>query len=287
MKGKKIVGFDIFNYAFFFVAMILCVFPVLHIFAKSLSGNTVVMQGLVGFWPKDFQLDTYKQVLMDTTFLRSIGVSVFITVFGTIASVFLTAITAYPLSKKELKGSKLILGLFIFSWMCGPAIIPMYILINKLGLINSVFSLILPVVINSYNLLIMKSNYESLPPSLTEAAKIDGASNIRILFSIAMPLCKATLATLAVFYALGYWNSFINAYMFINTPESRPLQLYLYELINAATFSTMNPADPTSITAPDTLRSAAVIISIVPMMCIYPFFQKYFVSGVMLGSVKE
>lgn len=288
---KSFAAFDITNYLIFLTICFICLLPFLHLLAKSLSDKNSVIRGDVTLWPINFQLGTYAYVLGNTQFSKSLLATVFVTVVGTFMSVFLTSITAYPLSKTYLKGRKLILYAFVFAWMCGPSIVPIYLLMKYLGLLNNLFSLILVDVIWCFNMLVMKSYFESIPEELCESGQIDGASNIRTLFSIILPVCKPVIATICVFSAFGYWNMYFYPYLFITRSNIKPLQLYIYDLIYTSINgdSLNNASDMGSKyldIVPDIVRSTTVFISIVPIMLIYPFVQKYFVKGSMLGSVK-
>lgn len=285
--GERI--FTYLNYTFFIVLGILTLFPFLHIVAKSLSGEAAVISGSVTIFPIDLQFGTYKWVLGNQQFLNSLYITVLITVIGTVLGLLVTVLCAYPLSKPGLVARKPLLLIFIFTMVFNGGLIPTYMLMNQLGLVNTVGSLFLPGLVNVFNMLIVKNYFESLPDGLEESAKLDGASNVRILFSVMIPLSMPVLATVGLFYAVMLWNSYFNALIYITTPALKPLQLYLKELI-ASTEEILKIAGTVDVSnlsqTPETVRAASIITATIPIICVYPFLQKHFVKGVLVGSVK-
>ncbi|MNI07923.1 Trehalose transport system permease protein SugB [compost metagenome] len=263
--------------------------PFANVFSKSVSAEWAVISGKVGLLPVDFQLDTMKFVVTSNSFLKSLGVSIYITVIGTLLCMLLTAVTAYPLSKRHLPGIGFVLLLFVFTMLFSGGMIPNYLLIRELGLINSLWSLILPALIGVFNLLVIKSFYESLPESLEESAKLEGAGNLLILFRIILPLSGPVLATISLFYAVYFWNDFFGPMLYINNPSLKPLQLYLRDIVMEADSVQMGlnkTVDEMMNITPEGIRSATVIASTVPILLVYPYLQKYFIKGVLIGSVK-
>jgi putative aldouronate transport system permease protein len=288
-RKSRFTAFDVFNYLFFTIICAVCLIPIIHILAKSLSDANSVIRGDVTLWPLHVRFDSYVYIAGNASFLRALGISVLLSTGGTAISVILTAMTAYPLSKVTFRGRKLVLYVFVFTWLFTPSIVPLYFLMKTLGLLNNILSLILVDVIWCFNMLIVKSYFESVPESLSEAAQIEGASNARTLFQIIIPLSKPIIATIAVYSAFGYWNMYFYPIMFISKPALRPLQLYIYELIMNSRNFTGNATDDASryvASVPDIVRSATVFVSIIPIMAVYPFVQKHFVKGLLLGSVK-
>lgn len=283
--------FTVINYMMFTLLAMATLFPFLNLVAKSLSGEAAVISGQVKLIPIDFQTSTYKFVLDNKQFINSFKVTIFITVVGTFLCILMTAISAYPLSKPDLKGRKILLLLFVFTMLFSGGLIPNYLLMQNLNLTNKVWALILPGLVNTYNMLIIKNYFESLPESLEESAKLDGASNMIILFKIVLPLSKPVLATISLFFAVSFWNSYFSAMIYITRPELKPLQLYLKELI-ASTMDVLNtsmgPVDVDSAMnmTTESVQAASIITATLPIICVYPFLQKYFVKGVMIGSVK-
>lgn len=284
--------FTVFNYTFFVLFGVATLFPFLNLIAKSFSGEAAVISGKVTMWPIDFQTGTYRYVMGNKQFINSFEVTIFITIVGSLMCLFMTTITAYPLSKQRLKGRGVLMIIYIFTMLFSGGLIPHYLLMQKLGLVNKIWVLILPGLVSVYNMLIIKSSFEGIPDSLEESAKLDGASNITILFRIVVPLSKPVLATIALFFGVGFWNSYFSAMVYITKPELKPLQLYLKELL----YSTMDvlsksgtgPVDVDSAmnTTPEAVQAASIITATLPIVCLYPFLQKYFVKGVMIGSVK-
>ncbi|GAB2670309.1 carbohydrate ABC transporter permease [Paenibacillus thermoaerophilus] len=281
--------FNVFNYVFFTLMGITTLLPFVNLIAKSLSSEAAVISGIVNLWPIGFQLGTYKFVLQDAAFMNSMKISIFLTAVGTALSLFMTTITAYPLSKPRLRGRKWFLLMFIFTMLFSGGLIPTYLLMHKLHLVNTLPVLFLPAMVNVYNMLIIKSYFEGLPDSLEESAKLDGAGNLRILFFIALPLSLPVLATIALFFAVYFWNDYFNAMIYISNPSLKPMQLFLKELLlSSGDFmrnETLN-VDAALNTSPQSIQAASIMIATVPILLVYPFLQKYFVKGVLVGSVK-
>jgi putative aldouronate transport system permease protein len=288
---KKTIGdwfLDICVYTALLLSGIITLLPMLNVLSKSLSDESAVISGKVGILPVGFQLDTMKYVVSSSQFLHSISVSLIVMVVGTVLAIMLTALTAYPLSKKHLPGIPFVLIMFIFTMLFNGGIIPNYLLMKELHLINSLWSLMLPALISVFNLLVIKSYYESLPEALEESAKMDGARNFTILFRIILPLSTPVIATIALFYAVYFWNDYFHPMLYISKASLKPLQLYLRDIVMDADSSTAlnKSVDDMMNISPEGIRSATVIASIIPMLLVYPFLQKHFVKGVLIGSVK-
>lgn len=282
------VSFDIVNYSMFLLLGVLTLAPFLHVLAKSVSSQGAVVAGKVTFYPIGFQLDTFKMIINNSLFLNSFQVSVTVTLTGTFLSLLITCITAYPLSKPGLKGRNYFLLMYIFVMVFQGGMIPDYLLVRSLGLMDTMWALILPKMLWVFNLLIMKNYFEELPEGLEEAAKMDGASYFRILFQIIAPISMPVMATIALFYAVGYWDAYFNALLYISTPENKPLQLYLFEMITQSQKKLeemVNFEESMNLTT-ESMRSAAIIATSVPILLVYPYLQKYFVKGIVIGSVK-
>lgn len=279
---------DFFVYFVLLLSGLATLLPLANILSKSISDESAVVSGKVGILPVGFQLDTMKYVVSSSQFLHSIGISLLITIVGTVLAILVTALTAYPLSKRHLPGISFIMLLFIFTMMFNGGIIPNYLLMKKLHLINSLWSLMLPALISVFNMLVIKSYYESLPEALEESAKMDGARNFTILFRIILPLSVPVIATIALFYAVYFWNDYFHPMLYINDASLKPLQLYLRDIVlNADSSNALNKStDDLMNTSPEGVRSATVIASIIPMLLVYPYLQKHFVKGVLIGSVK-
>lgn len=282
------IGLDLFSYAVLILMAAATLLPFANVLSKSVSEEWAVVSGRVGIFPVGFQLHTMGYVVTSSQFIQSFLISVLVTVVGTLLSILITAVTAYPLSKRQLPGMGVIMVLFVFTMMFNGGIIPNYLLMKNLGLINSLWSLVLPAIISVFNMLVIKSYYESLPEALEDSAKMDGASTYTILFRIILPLSGPVLATIALFYAVYYWNDFFHPMLYINDPSLKPLQLYLRDIVmDADSSSALNKSvDDMMNVSPEGVRAATVIASTIPILLVYPFLQKYFIKGVLIGSVK-
>jgi putative aldouronate transport system permease protein len=271
------------------IASLTCTLPFVHVVAKSLSEDAYVIANKVYLWPAGFTLEAYEKIFADASIMRSLYVSVIVTVLFTVIGMIVTICAAYPLSRKQLKGRSVLTFLFVFTLYFSGGIIPDYMLINSLGMLDTIWSLVLPLSFSAFNMLILKSSIaSSIPDSLEESARIDGAGHFRILFSIVLPLSKPILATLSLFYAVGRWNAYQDALFYIKqNTELRPLQLKLYYLVIQASESFQLEAVTVSLSNPEVLKASVVVFATLPIICVYPFIQKYFVRGVMLGAVKE
>ncbi|MEK8130422.1 carbohydrate ABC transporter permease [Paenibacillus filicis] len=288
---KKTIGdwsLDFLIYLVLLLCGLATLLPIVNILSKAISEESAVVSGKVGIFPVGFQLDTMKYVVSSSQFLHSIGISLLITVAGTLLAILITALTAYPLSKRHLPGISFIMLLFIFTMMFNGGIIPNYLLMKQLHLINNLWSLILPALISVFNMLVIKSYYESLPEALEESAKMDGARNLTILFRIIIPLSVPVIATIALFYAVYFWNDYFHPMLYINDAGLKPLQLYLRDIVmDADSSNAVNKSvDDMMNVSPEGIRAATVIASIIPMLLVYPYLQKHFVKGVLIGSVK-
>lgn len=288
-RGKPEIAFSIFNYIFFTLLCIVMVYPFWHVIMMSLSSVEATAKGGVFLWPKGFNLETYAKVFNDPSIWSGYFTTILVTLSGTFFGTLFTATTAYPLSKKYLPFSKAMLLLVLFTMLFSGGMIPGYLLMKNLGLIDNRLSLILPGLVSAYNVIIMKSFFQSLPESLEESAKIDGATEVTVFWKSILPLSKATIATIALFTAVGYWNDYFSTVLYINTKERWALQAVLrYMLTNtnqAMQSAGVSVAAATNVTAA-TIKSASVVVATVPILCVYPFVQKYFVKGVMIGGVK-
>ena len=280
---------DIICWLVIAAASISCVLPFLHIAAKSLSDNAFVIANKVVLWPKGLTFSAYNKIFHDASILRSLYVTVIVTVVFTAIGMFLTVCASYALSRPELKGRKVFTFLIMFTYYFAAGTIPDYLLMNGLHMLDTIWCLILPLCFAPYNLLIMKNSMSgSIPESLIESARLDGASHFRILTSIVVPLSKPIMATIALFYAVGRWNAYSDALYYIKQrTDLRPLQLKLYYLIVAATESFQTEGvTTTAMTNPEVLKAACIIFAALPIICVYPFLQKYFVKGTLVGAVK-
>ncbi len=280
------------DWVFVFICVIIsliCVIPMINLLARSLSGVDFLVKHEVYLWPKGWNLEAYKTVLSDPKYVRSFVWTAVLTVICTILSLFMTTICAYPLIFPRLKGRGFINILITITMFFNAGTIPNYLLMKDYGLLENPLVLIVPGCLSVYNMIIMRSFFYGIPDSLRESAEIDGASFFRILTSIYVPLSKPVMATLALFYAVGRWNGYYDALMYIKKKkELYPLQLLLYNILN--NINQVEVATQEGFSAPglsESLKAAIVMFSTIPILCIYPFLQKYFIHGVTLGAVKE
>lgn len=291
---KKSLSYRIFlviNTTLLIVLALSCLYPFLNMFAISLSTNEAVMTGNVSIWPQGFNIEAYSRILKEAQFWTGYKNTLIYTVVGTLVSLGMTIICAYPLSRKKLVGRKYILLFMIFTMYFGGGLIPSYLLIKNLGMMNTLAAIVLPGAISVYNMLIMKTFFQGIPESLIEAAQIDGMGHWGILCKIVIPLSKPILATMTLFYAVGYWNDWFTPLIYMNSNSKYPVTLFLRDIVMGVTLQAQSgqAIDATSATnvMAQTMQSATVMLVTIPILCIYPFVQKHFVKGVMLGSVKE
>lgn len=280
--------FEAFLIVCVFIFVMLCLAPFLHIIAISLSSNRAITSGEVTLFPIEFNWEAYSKVFSDVSMIRSLGFTIILTVATTLLCMVFSVAAAYPLTKENLKGRRFFMYLIIITMFFSGGIIPEYLLIRDLHMINSVWSLILPGLISPFNLIILISFFNNIPPSLEESAEIDGSSHLHTLIKIVLPLSMPVLATLALFYAVGRWNGFQDSLMYINNSDLYPIQLKLYQMVqnNMVTELTQMEGSNRTALTPESLKAASVVFATVPILLVYPWLQKYFVSGVMLGAVK-
>jgi putative aldouronate transport system permease protein len=267
--------------------VVVTLYPFVNIIARSFSGERQIRAGEVTLWPKGFNLTTYEIVFKDSMFWRNYGNTVLYTVVSTVVAMILTTCYAYVLSKKHLKGRGLLIGIAVFTMFFTGGLIPNYVLITSLGLKNSIWAMALPNAISVFNLLVMKAFFESLPDELEEAAQIDGLSTYGILLRIVLPLSKAVVATMVLFYSVSFWNSWFSAFLYMDRTELMPVTVYLRNLIAGATTGGNAGAGTEQLSqVAANIQSVTIVLTALPILCLYPFVQRYFVSGVMLGAVK-
>ncbi|WP_284640636.1 carbohydrate ABC transporter permease [Paenibacillus silviterrae] len=279
---------DLMIHLFIGIALLLCLIPFLHILSISLSSNRAIMSGEVTVFPIEISLEAYKKVLQDISMLKSMSFTVMLTVIYTVSCMVMSIIAAYPLTKSYLRGKKFFMVLIIITMFFSGGIIPEYILIKELHLVNSMWALILPLLISPFNLIILINFFQSIPSSLHESAEIDGASHFRVLWQIVIPLSMPVIATLSLFYAVNRWNGFMDSLFYITDPKMYPLQLKLYQLIMNNMINDLMQLEGTQVVQflPESLKAASVMFATIPILVVYPWLQRYFVSGIMLGAVK-
>lgn len=271
------------------VLSLTCIFPFIHVAAKSISGKSQVLAQNVFFWPKDITFDAYISIFNDGTLTHAMVYTIELTVIFTILGMIVCTCAAYPLSKKRLKFRSGISLFLLFSMYFSAGLIPEYLLMKKLGLLNTMWVLILPLIFSPYNTLIMKSFLQStIPDSLEESAFLDGATNFQILGKIVLPLSKPIIATLSLFYAVGRWNAYADAkYYVFRVRALQPLQYILSNMILSSGMDAISLSEGSMAqNTPEVIQAAAIMFATLPILCVYPFVQKYFVKGVMIGAVK-
>ncbi|MDI6619151.1 MAG: carbohydrate ABC transporter permease [Clostridiales bacterium] len=286
---KKIDFFDIVNYVFLVIIAVIMLYPFVNAIAISFSTYDGYLKNPFMVITTEWSLEGFKYVFKNGLIMRSYGNTVFVVVSATLLGLFFTIIMAYPLSKRNLRGKKVFMYLLIFTMMFNGGLIPNFYLIKSLGWLDKYWALIIPGALGAYNVILMKSFFEGIPSSLVEAAKIDGASDITVLVKIMLPLSTPIIATIALFIAVGQWNNFFNALIYMRSPQKWTLQLVLREILMSAQTQLLSVAGDTAnlnTIPPETLRYATLVVSVVPIMCVYPFLQKYFVQGITLGAVK-
>ena len=290
-KGERVFYF--LNGLFLLLFAVVCLYPVLCIIAGAISDPKQVGLGLVTFYPKGFSLEGFRLVLKDKWILNGFGMSVFYTVAGTAINIVLTFITAYALSRRELMGRTFISLLFAFTMWFSGGIIPTYLLVRNMGMINTVWALLLPGAMSVWNMIVCRTFLQNtIPEELFDAASIDGAGYVRYMLTIALPLSKAIIAVLVLWYAIAHWNAYFNALIYITNKKLKPFSLYLREYLVQQ--NTMDIAELTAgeevrmdlLGTSELMKNALTLISCLPLWILYPFVQKYLVKGVMIGSVK-
>ena len=284
-RGYRV--FQVVNGVLLTGVVLVTLFPFVNIIARSFSAEHYIRSGQVAFWPRGINLTTYRTVTSDPIFWTNYRNTVLYTVVCTAISIVLTTCFAYVLAKKHLKGRGLLIGIAVFTMFFNGGLIPNYVLVSSLGLRNTIWALALPNAINVFNLLVMKAFFESLPEELEEAAAVDGLNTYGTLARIVLPLSKAVIATMILFYAVSFWNSWFSAFLYLDRQEMFPVTIYLRNLIAGATAgSDIGESSDTQLQIAANIKAVTIILTVLPIMLVYPFIQRYFVRGVMLGAVK-
>lgn len=284
VKGAKDRVFDWFVIVILGLIGICVILPLISVVSMSITPLTeVIRNGGFVFLPKGFTLDAYKALFQEERIPRAFLVTLFVTVVGTTINMVLSVLMAYPLSKKHLPGRKIFTLFIVFTMLFNGGMIPTYIAVKQVGLINSVWSMILPSAMATFNVLLIKSFFENMPDEIFESAEIDGAGEFRVLLIIVLPLSLPVLVTVGLFYMVGNWNQFWSAILYINDTTKQPLQM----VVRAMIMQTQSTLENVDVKLPsETLKMAAVIFASAPIIAVYPFLQKYFIKGLMLGAVK-
>ena len=287
-RKKRISAGDIAAYILISVMVLMCVYPLLNVLACSLSEKSAVLSGRVTFYPIGFELGAYKKILGMTQIWTAMKVSVIATLTGTALGLCLTVAGAYALSKEKLHGRKFISGFILFTMYFSGGMIPTFIVVKMLGLYDTYAALVVPSAMNVFNFIIMRTFFRELPKEMEEAALIDGAGDMKVLFRIVLPLSKPILATVGLFYAVSYWNDYFSALLYTQSSDKYSLQLRLRQMLYAGELNQMSMAAEgmAAQVVSESLKMASIVVATVPILLIYPWLQKYFVKGVMVGSVK-
>ncbi|MGL4344933.1 MAG: carbohydrate ABC transporter permease [Cellulosilyticaceae bacterium] len=290
-RFKSTSLFDVILIVILTILALITMYPFYNVLITSVANTKAIAEHTPYLLPHVIDWTGYKTIMEDAYFFKSLGVTVFITVVGTAVNMFLSVSGAYVLSKKDLVGRKLFLWIVLFTMLFNGGLVPTYLVVKDYGLVNSVWSMILPWAVSTYYMIIMKNYFMSLPPSLIEAAKIDGANEFTVLLKVILPISLPFMATFALFYSVERWNEWWNAMLYINQKNLMPLQMYLREvLIN---FNTQLATQAQAIVGSGSkvnmqaVQMATIVVSTVPILCVYPFVQKHFAKGVMVGAVKE
>ena len=280
--------FDLLILLIMLLVIVVCLYPLVYVLSMSISDPLAAARREVWLLPKGFSVSSYQIIFENQQVWRSYYNTIYYTVFGTIINVVMTIILAYPLSRRNLFLRNRISIMVTFTMFFGGGLVPSFILINQLGLYNTRWAILIPSAISAYNMIIAKTFFQSIPESLIESAKLDGASDLRILFSIVFPLSMPIISVLVLYYAVGHWNSYFPALLYLNDADLQPLQLYLRRILieNTGELSGDMAISVDKSLAAMQLKYSIIIVSTLPILCIYPFLQKYFVKGVMIGAIK-
>lgn len=286
MKIKESKSYRVFQVINLILMIFICavmLYPFLYLIAQSFSSSTAIMSGEVGIIPKDFSLETYTYILSKGQFVPNYVNTIIYSIIGTFLALLTSAMLAYPMSKPELWGNKIVGPLIIFTMYFGGGMIPNYILMTSLGLKDTVVAFLLPGMISTYYVILMRSFFTTIPKELEEAGEIDGLNKFGTFFRIALPLSKPIMATMALFYVVQYWNDWFDAFLYLDTQSKWPVAYYLRNLISTSQ-SAEDAAEAVAVNA--NIKSCAMVLTAAPIICVYPFVQRYFVQGMMLGGVK-
>ena len=287
-RGEKL--FNLGNMLVLGVIGLLCLYPFLYTLSISLSSAAEASREGFHLFPRQISLTSYKMVLTNPNIITGYLNTILRTVLGTALSLLACCVAAYPLARKEMPHRSMITFLIVFTMLFGGGMVPSYLLIQKLGLLNSIWALVLPGMLSAFNIIIVKNFFQALPESLAESARIDGAGDWAVLFRIYIPLSKPVLATVALWTAVGHWNSWFDAMLYITDDRKQVLQTFLQRIVieSSTRLMELGVADKAIVEfTADTIKAATIVVTILPIICVYPFLQKYFVKGILLGGVKE
>jgi putative aldouronate transport system permease protein len=284
--NKKISLFSIFNIIILSAVVLSALYPFIYMAAVSLSSGTYVLKGEVNWYPKGFNLDMYQLVFQDPRILKAYLNTIIYVTLGTVIALFVTSLGAYSLAKKEMVFQKGFTLMIVFTMFFTGGMIPTFLVVKSFGMMDTIWAMVLPGAVSTWNLLVMRTFFSDIPAELEESGRIDGLNDLGIFFRIVLPLSKAVIATIGLFYAVALWNNFMLPLLYLRDPELFPLQVILRNIVLAGqnTGAATNVGD--SMVVEESLKFAVIMVSTVPILLIYPFIQKYFVKGVMIGAVK-
>ena len=286
---KETVGDKVFNglnYALLTIIALACLLPFINIIASSFASPAEVIAKPFIIFPETFSLDAYRYVLSTPTIFRALFVTIFITLVGTVLSMVLTSMMAYGLSRPYLPGRRAINFAVVFTMLFSGGMIPTFLVVNSLGLIDTLWAMILPIAVNAFNMIIMRNFFQGLPMSLEESARIDGAGDFLIFRKIMLPLAKPSIATISLFYAVSYWNTYMNAILYVNDSTKWPIQILLRQIVIVSSGLQSEGMALDIVPPAQSVKMAVITVATLPMLMVYPFVQKYFVKGALVGSVK-
>ncbi|WP_411345871.1 carbohydrate ABC transporter permease [Paenibacillus sp. WLX1005] len=278
--------FTIINNTLLILIALACLLPFVNVIASSFASTQEVVSKRFILFPTTFSLDAYRYILSTPTIFKGLGVSIGTTLVGTLVSMALTAFMAYGLSRRYLAGRNAINFIVVFSMLFSGGMIPTFLIVKSVGLIDSYWSMILPVAINAFNLIIMRNFFQALPDSLEESAKIDGCNDFGVFFKIMLPLALPSIATISLFYAVTYWNTYMNAILYLNDSGKWPIQVLLRQIVIVSSGMQAEGSSVDVIPPAQTIKMAVIVVATVPMLIAYPFVQKHFTKGALLGAVK-
>ncbi len=285
-RSKGDVVFQVFNTLFMIFILICTLYPFWYVIVSSLSSISHVTNSVVLLWPDGLHWDSYQQVFRNNLVPVAYRNTLYITILGTAISMLLTSLSAFVLSRKELPGNKVMTLFAVFTMLFNAGLVPFYLQVRNLHLLNTRMSLILPFAISTYNTVILRNFFSSVPNALYEACAIDGSSYFGYLFRILLPLSTPAIATITLFYAVGYWNAYFYSILFITNRNLYPIQAILRQILMSSEFNTLMYDDATQSMPSEMLKCAMIVITALPIICVYPFLQRYFVKGIMVGSLK-
>lgn len=280
--------FNILNATILTIIALFTVLPFIHVIGSSFATGAEIAAKRFLLFPTKFTLSAYKYIFSTNTMFKAVSVSIFVTVVGTLWSMFFSVLTAYGLSRRDLVGRRAINFFIVFTMLFSGGLIPTFIVVKQTGLLDSLAALIIPVTINVFNMIILRTFFRNLPDSLEESAKIDGCSDFGILFRIILPLSLPALATISLFYAVTYWNTYMHAILYLSDAAKWPVQVLLRQIVVLATGMAYDSTEYTDVPPPSqSVKMAVIVVATLPILLVYPFLQKHFAQGALLGSVKE